>query len=86
MRLTITTAQEVAQALDEFESLAEEVKEAAEGYTGLEGETGADVREERAGYREAWDDNIDDLEAAAVTLVELFGYEAQPKSRRKAAR
>lgn len=85
MRLTIDTAQQITEALEDFENVATEVKEAAEGYTGLEGETGTEAREERADYRETWDDNIDDLENAAVALVELFGYEAQSK-RKKAAR
>lgn len=86
MRLTIDTAQQIAEALETIEDIASEVKEAAEGYASLDGETGADAREERAGYRETWDDNIDELEGSVVALVEMFGYQAQPKGKKKAAR
>lgn len=86
MRLTANNAQQLAEALAEIETLATEVKDAAEGYAELDGETGYEVREARAEYRETWDDNIDDLEGAAVALVEVFGYDAQNKKKKTRAR
>lgn len=86
MRLTVDNALQLAEALQEMEDLASEVKDAADGYGDLDGDTSSEAREARAEFRETWNDNIDDLEGAAVALVEVFGYDAQSKKKKARGR
>ena len=80
MRLTLDNATAVLEPLTELiEGAGQELHSAAQSWVDLDGETSADAREERADYRETWEDNTSEVEAQAIALVEAFGYVAVPR-------
>jgi hypothetical protein len=74
MRLDMTNASTMLDAISDLDTYATEIQSAAEGYIDLDGENTADARETRAEHRGTWEENIDELESRVIELAGAFGY------------